>query len=215
MPENLTAGSLEDVTVLTAFRFHTIVKNYTKPEDHRETRLDLLEIANQFPELNITTYQWCVRPLQKAKRFRHFASFYAFPFRNKCSSTRLSCRFFPYADQYNVIWPTTLRNVLIAMVFMLLVSLVLIANSLSALLIAGSIASISIGRRTTHFMCLFHAFRRYWLHDVVGCEFRRDLHDHYHHVDRLRGRPERAHQLRIRCGARLEVLTSASKFKRL
>ena len=68
VPENLTAGSIdEDIVVLTAFRFHTIVRDYTKPEDHRETRLDLLEIANRFPELNITTYQWYVCYFTKRK----------------------------------------------------------------------------------------------------------------------------------------------------
>lgn len=44
--------------VLTAFRFLTAVTDYQKPEDHRETRFDLLDLAKLYPEMNISTYQW-------------------------------------------------------------------------------------------------------------------------------------------------------------
>ena len=55
------------------------------------------------------------------------------------------CRYFPFADQYIIIIPTTLRNIGCAMVCMIVVAFLLIPSIPCIIIIVLAIVSIDVG----------------------------------------------------------------------
>lgn len=97
--------------------------------------------------------------------------------------------FFAFAEQFSIITPTLITNVLIALACMVLVSLVMIPSIGCSILIALAIISIDVGERlwsnsppqVTH-------LRRCWLYVLVERELRRHFYGLYCYVNRLRSR---------------------------
>uniref|UniRef100_A0A915PIT1 SSD domain-containing protein n=1 Tax=Setaria digitata TaxID=48799 RepID=A0A915PIT1_9BILA len=150
---------------LFAFRFQLGLRNYKTPTDHMRSAILMREISAKYAQFNVTTFHEYY-PFADQSYNHLFAFRFQLGLRNYKTPTdhmrsailmrEISAKYaqfnvttfheyYPFADQYIELKPALIRNCLLAMLSMLIVSFIMIPSWIAAFVIAFAIFSIDIG----------------------------------------------------------------------
>lgn len=129
-PDDVKWSTLPDGTpYIKAFRFLVGMRDISSSVQQQETTLIMREVASRYPTYNVTTFM----PLWLFTGNLHLFS--------DCQVRLL----FACLDQYAIVVPNTIQNIIIAIIVMIIIAVLLIPQPMCALWIALAIGSIDIG----------------------------------------------------------------------